>query len=209
MSKVQINKRLIYILAFLFIAIPIIVGVVVWHLTDKANHSTGDGDGRRSSQQTGDGGGRTTLPDSTPTTHTPSPEEIAAKPWLSLRLPSYQTPIHYDITLYPDFYDDHGTFYGNETVEIAISKATKFLLVHTYKLTVEAARVTDKGSGATLEVAQTFEEVRNQFLVVEMKKTIEAGSVVELALQFSGSLTESIVGFYKSRYVNSKTGQTR
>ncbi|KAL8604511.1 hypothetical protein ACOMHN_015795 [Nucella lapillus] len=202
MSKVPINKPLLFVLAFLFIAIPVTVGLLVWFFISGPNGCTEDG-----SQQMDGGVTATTTPQ--PTTHTYTPEEIAAKPWLSLRLPSYQTPIHYDITFYPDFYDDHGTFYGNETVEIAISKATKFVLVHIYKLNIVATGVTDKGTGATLEVAQVFQEEENQFLVVEMIEVIEAGSVVELALQFFGSLTGSIIGFYKTQYVNSRTGQTR
>ncbi|XP_076453772.1 glutamyl aminopeptidase-like [Babylonia areolata] len=210
MSKVQINKRLLYVLAFLFVAIPILVGVLVWHFTDKASKSSGDGSSQKGHTNLPHEGESTTSSGLTPaTTLTPSPEEIAVKPWLSLRLPSYQVPLHYDITLYPDFYDGHGTFYGNETVEVAVNQTTKYLLIHVYKLDIQAVSVVQKDSGKDLEVARSFEEVKNQFLVVETKEDIVEGSVVDLKLQFSGSLTDSIVGFYKSRYVNSKTGKTR
>ncbi|KAK7111325.1 hypothetical protein V1264_010979 [Littorina saxatilis] len=214
MSTVQINRRLLYLLAFLFVAIPILVGVLVWHATDNANDSEDSQTvtlGNRSTVSEGlsGGQGQSTGVRAPTTTREPTPEEIAAKPWLSLRLPEYQVPLHYDITLYPDFYGDHGTFYGNETVDVEVKQTTRFLLIHVYKLTIHDVKVVKADTKEALEVARTFEEAKNQFLVVETKSDMEAGTVVGLHLQFSGSLTESIVGFYKSSYVNSKTGETR
>ena len=205
MSTVQISKRLLCILAFLFVAIPVLVGVLVWHFTAE---DTGGGDVSDTSQTPAAAVGQNT--EAPPPTHkAPTPEEIAAKPWLSLRLPDYQNPLHYDITLYPDFYDDHGTFYGNETVDIEIKQTTKFLLIHVYRLTIHDVGLVNADTSEVLEVAQSFEEPKNQFFVVEVEDEMIAGSVVQLRLQFSGSLTESIVGFYKSSYVNSQTGETR
>ena len=233
MSTVQISKRLLCILAFLFVAIPVLVGTLVWHYTEEHvvgrnsgldPHATSPGAGGNSSSRGGGGQTSTEAPPSSPPTATttplprePTPEEVAAKPWLALRLPDSQTPLHYDITLYPDFYDDHGTFYGNETVEVKVTRATRFLLIHVYRLTIQdvglvKVKVRAGGEGEEeeeVEVARSFEEPKNQFLVVEAREEVAAGSVVRLSLAFSGSLTESIVGFYKSRYVNSKTGETR
>ena len=211
MSKVQINRRLVYLFAFLFVAIPVLVGVLVWHFTNEANSSDSP-----SSSQTGSaagdaagGGGSTDPPGASTTPRAPTPEEIAARPWLSLRLPDFQVPLHYDISLYPNFYDDSGEFDGNETIDIRIPNATKFLLVHVLDLTIHEVGVTYLDSGDAVEVARHFEAKENQFLVVETREEVAAGSKVQLSLRFSGSLTNSIVGFYKSQYVNSKTGQTR
>lgn len=208
MSTVQISKRLLCVLAVLFVAIPVLVGVLVWHFTETAAADRQDPD----ATVEGHRGGNTEAQPPTPTpttTRAPTPEEIAAKPWLSLRLPDYQIPLHYDITLYPDFYDDHGTFYGNETVDVEVKRKTKFLLIHVYRLTIHDVGLVNADSKEDLEVERSFEEAKNQFLVVEAKEEMATGSKVHLRLQFSGSLTESIVGFYKSSYVNSQTGEKR
>ena len=211
MSTVQISKRLLCILAVLFVAIPVLVGVLVWHFTEAAAADRRAGTSTSQdpdATKEGHRGGSTEAQPPT-TTRAPTPEEIAAKPWLSLRLPDYQVPLHYDITLYPDFYDDHGTFYGNETVDVEVKQKTKFLLIHVYRLTIHDVALVSADTKEDLEVERSFEEAKNQFLVVEAKEEMAAGSKVQLRLQFSGSLTESIVGFYKSSYVNSQTGEKR
>lgn len=214
MSTVQISKRLLCILAVLFVAIPVLVGVLVWHFTEAAAADRRAGTSTSQDPNAtveGHRGGSTEAqpPTITTTTRAPTPEEIAAKPWLSLRLPDYQVPLHYDIALYPDFYDDHGTFYGNETVDVEVKQKTKFLLIHVYRLTIHDVGLFNADTKEDLEVERSFEEAKNQFLVVEAKEEMAAGSKVQLRLQFSGSLTESIVGIYKSSYVNSQTGEKR
>lgn len=49
---------------------------------------------------------------------------------MNLHLPKYTVPIHYDLTLYPDFYGDNSEFYGNVTIEIDVKQATQYLMVH-------------------------------------------------------------------------------
>nr|KAG5690867.1 hypothetical protein BaRGS_028899 [Batillaria attramentaria] len=232
MSKVQINRRLVYILAFLFIAIPVLVGVLVWHFTDKNNDNASSDSSLksqtptvvqkpisekepRSKNTTATGSASTNTKTSTPTittttTRPPTQEEIARQPWLGLRLPDSQHAVHYDITLYPDFYDDHGSFYGNETVDIEIRRKTKFLLIHVFhKLDVTEVELLDMATKVPIVLARHFYAAPNQFLVVEAEDEMDVGSEVQLKLRFNGSLTDSIVGFYKSSYVNSQTGETR
>ena len=192
----RVDKRLCYFLGFLFIAIPVIVGVVVWKVTD-TNCSNGN-----------DGQGLPIVGDQTTT----APEQTTIGlpedgPWRTLRLPSFIVPIHYDITLYPDFYGDHGWFYGNETVEIQIQQATNVILIHANFLNITETRLRySNGSNIPLIMSTWYGE--NQFWVVMAEDEIEV-STVYLDLEFDGSLTRAIVGFYKSSYVNSKTGQVR
>lgn len=42
--------------------------------------------------------------------------------------------MHYDLTLYPNFYGDAAEFYGNVTIEIDVKQATRYLLVHIKRL---------------------------------------------------------------------------
>ena len=197
-SKISLDKRLCYVLVFVAIALPVIVGVVVWKLTDAscANDSSGPGAGLPIV-----GDDKTTAPPQT-TTSVP-----AGAIWENLRLPSYIVPIHYDITLYPDFYESNGWFYGNETVEIDIQQTTNVILIHTNFLNITRTRLS-YSDGINIELSRTFWFEENQFWVVETVAPIRVGTVY-LDLEFDGSLTRAIVGFYKSSYVNSDTGMTR
>lgn len=197
-SKVALDKRCCYFLIFLVIALPVIVGVVVWKITETncSNGSSGLGQG---SPIVGDG--ETTTVSGQSTTVIPADE-----PWRNLRLPNYIVPIHYDITLYPDFYDDHGWFYGNETVEIEIKQTTNVILIHTNFLNITRTQLA-YADGTNIPLSETFWYEENQFWVIKSQEPV-AVSTVNLDLQFDGSLTRAIVGFYKSSYVNSKTGIT-
>ena len=198
-SKVALDKRCCYFLIFLVVALPVIVGVVVWKITETncSNGSSGLGQG---SPVVGDG--ETTTVSGQSTTVVPADE-----PWRNLRLPNYIVPIHYDITLYPDFYDDHGWFYGNETVEIEVKQTTNVILIHTNFLNITRTQLA-YADGTNIPLSETFWYEENQFWVIKSQEPV-AVSTVNLDLEFDGSLTRAIVGFYKSSYVNSKTGITR
>lgn len=198
MSKVQVNKRLLYFFFFI-ITIPVIVGVLAW---DLAYGSSGLSHRHDVSRQTKKNSRfqRNTLP------HTV--KVIGALPWQETRLPSYLIPVHYDITLYPDFDGTQATFYGNETVEIIVKNDTQFILLHANALKIKKVSVVNVKKNRSLKVRKWFLERENQYLVVKTRRTIPGGSVVHLALQFTGSLDSNAFGFFKSSYVNSETGQT-
>ncbi|XP_050391475.2 glutamyl aminopeptidase [Patella vulgata] len=195
-SKMQINRRLLYIFLLLFIIIPVVVGVLVWHFTKDHYEKS------QSSTDSIVGGEETTL---MTTTHGYYPDQ----PWRNLRLPRTIVPVHYDITLYPDFYEDNGWFYGNETITIRIDEPSKYILVHYKYMNITRTVLTNHRNGNVIAIAQTFSNEENQFWVVETEESLAAGTTVDLFLQFDGSLTNAIVGFYKSTYVNSQTNETR
>lgn len=192
----NVNRRCLYFFIFLFLALPVVVGVLVWYFIPKC-------DGSDPSSEKISGDGSTTPP--VPTT----PGFSETEPWKNLRLPRYIVPLHYDLTLYPDFYGDNGWFYGNVTVEIKINKDTDYVLIHFNYLNITKTELRENDTNNQIGIKRTFAYAENQFWVIETAVTLRQGASVKLSLQFDGSLTKAIVGFYKSSYVNSQTGQTR
>lgn len=209
-AKVSLNKRICYVLTFLAIVLPVVTGVVVWHLTQSSCESSDGGSGADGGSQDSQVGGTTcptvpavTSPPAEATTTVISEDE----PWKNLRLPKYVIPIHYDITLYPNFYGDNGWFYGNETAELNVTQPTKVILIHANYMEITRTKLT-YSNAEDIPIADTFWYEPNQFWVVLTVSPVEP-SLVNLELQFDGSLTRAIVGFYKSTYTNSITGEVR
>lgn len=182
----QGNKRLIYFLVFLLIVVPVIVGVLVWYFT------------RQNCKE-----------NATAAASTTNPAVSETGPWTNLRLPKSIVPVHYDITLYPDFYDKNGWFYGNETIELEVKQTTSFIMIHFYFMNITKTELRKKGTNEIIKIKRTFPFTDNQFWVIETEEPMTAGSGVFLDLQFDGSLTRAIVGLYKSTYVNSITKERR
>jgi len=74
-----------------------------------------------------------------------SKESGDVEPWLSSRLPRHIVPLHYDLSLFPDFYHPHqnaARFYGNVSILINITlRPTRYLLVHANRLTIHKTTV--------------------------------------------------------------------
>jgi len=84
----------------------------------------------------------------------PAAQSLAdAKPWLNARLARHVVPVHYDLSLFPDFYrpdEDDARFYGNVSILINVTeKPTRYLIVHADELAIRDTRVHMHRSGKT------------------------------------------------------------
>ena len=205
MAAAKSNNRLVYFLVFLVIVVPVITGILVWQLLpgcDDVDDSNGNemSGGKTGNEQTTVSPGKTT---------TKEPDTFEDGPWKTLRLPiDKYYPVHYELTLFPDFYGNEDTFYGNVSIEIELMQNTNIIMVHVLYLDIVSTTISTD-TGEDIEISRTFEYEPNQFWVVETKKPLRAGFKVYLNIQFSGSLTKSLVGFYKSSYKNTDTNQYR
>ena len=140
-----------------------------------------------------------------------------AHPWLNGRLPRHVVPLHYELSLFPDFYQpdqQDARFHGNVSILIKItSKPTSHLIVHAHRLTIHQTSVrlhhTSDINGA-VPVQRAFKFTQNQYWVVELERALQPGATVWLDMRFEGSLTAGgLAGMYRTSYVDSRTGQTR
>ncbi|XP_042357199.1 glutamyl aminopeptidase [Plectropomus leopardus] len=125
--------------------------------------------------------------------------------WKNFRLPSYVTPVHYDLHLEPDLVDD--TYTGTVDIHMEVSKPTHHLWLHireTFVSDVPRLRM-QSGQRGQREVAvkSCFEYVPQQYVVVEVTEELPVtgpGEVYVLSLDFQGWLNGSVVGFYRVIY---------
>ena len=120
-----------------------------------------------------------------------------AEPWHNVRLPKYITPVHHDMTIDTNFTTDSYT--GESFIEINITKATEYILIHKRTLTIDSTRVLDESKEKELGIKKTFYFKYNEFWVVEMKEELDPGIYV-LHLKFHSKLSRRLDGYYLSTY---------
>ncbi len=133
----------------------------------------------------------------------------SSKPWINQRLPLSIIPDHYDLTLYPDFYDDHESFYGNVTIRLNLTLDSYYVLVHIKALDVSRTELHEVESGRTITLRSTFPYPDNQYWVIEAGEVLNRNRQYDVTMEFQGSLTNGLVGLYKSVYTDSRTGESR
>ena len=150
-----------------------------------------------------------TTPDVTETTQQYTTIDVTSQPWRHPFLPHFTFPVHYDLYLDPHFYFKDHWFYGKVSIEINVTAKTRYVIVHFKQMNITDTKVLNKNTGESLGISRTFPHNPNQFWVTELKNDIPSGSVIILTLDFNGDLENGIIGYYKSKYINSLTGQER
>ncbi|CAN9425495.1 unnamed protein product [Alternaria alternata] len=112
-------------------------------------------------------------------------------------LPVNVKPIHYDLTLEPDF--ANFTYQGTVTIDLdvvddttSISLNTNELKIHSTKVTAGQQVITESPNVTTDDDAQTTK--------VSFDQTIPGGSKAKLTMTFSGVLNDNMAGFYRSSF---------
>lgn len=72
---------------------------------------------------------------------------------------------------------------------------------------IESTSLTEAGSAISL-VKEAFDYKQNEFWIIRLRQTINSG-IYSLKLNFTGSLTADIVGFYRSVYKDVLSGEER
>ncbi|XP_068236621.1 glutamyl aminopeptidase-like [Palaemon carinicauda] len=122
-------------------------------------------------------------------------------PWEDdFRLPSTVRPSHYDLYLNPDL--DSKTFSGSVAMTVESLDSRDFFLVHTKWLKISNTKISrvETGRNQEIDVIEEFEYEPNEFWVMKVPPQ-EAGTFL-ISMEFSGSLTKAILGFYYSEYTD-------
>lgn len=101
---------------------------------------------------------------------------------------------------------EKGTFSGIVDVTLNITAPCDYISIHHKGLTITNSKLKSV-NGSLNSIKHAFDYPKNEFWIVQLKTKINPG-IYRLILDFSGSLTNDIVGFYRSSYKN-ENGETR
>jgi puromycin-sensitive aminopeptidase len=116
------------------------------------------------------------------------------------RLPGDVTPIAYN--LYFDPSPARKSFYGEETVEIQVHKATTKIVLNSSDITVSSAEYTSPGSAKPKKLS-IHNQSKLQEVVFETKEPITPGAY-SVTLQFEGKLNDKLRGFFREKVTDSE-----
>ncbi|XP_041083380.1 leucyl-cystinyl aminopeptidase isoform X2 [Polyodon spathula] len=126
-------------------------------------------------------------------------------PWTSMRLPRAVSPIHYDLTLQPNF--TTMKFTGSVTITVKVNEDTKNVVLHSSGLVISKISIVPVGENQP-KPAQYMEYHPWQQIAAQCPETLQKGKSYHLKLEYSANLSDSYYGFYKSSYRN-KDGEQR
>jgi puromycin-sensitive aminopeptidase len=115
------------------------------------------------------------------------------------RLGADIVPKRYTLHLHTDF--ETSIFTGEETIEIDLVSEQKDIILHSVGLTISKAIL--RQGVKTYDAVVSF-DLKNELVKFDCKQTLKKGKIY-LYIEFSGTLSESLAGFYKSTYSESGT----
>lgn len=191
-KKYCINGKHVAIICAVVVAVGLIVGLSVG-LT-------------RSSEQ-----------DTTPTIPTPPDASTTLPPqdqnvcpdsedesgeWKHFRLPDFIKPVHYDLEVKALMEEDRYT--GIVTIYVSLSKATHDLWLHIRETKITKLPELRRPSGERVPIRRCFEYKKQEYVVIQAEEELAAtsgDSVYQLTMEFEGWLNSSLVGFYRTTYM--------
>ncbi|ETB63865.1 TPA: M1 family peptidase [Candidatus Nomurabacteria bacterium] len=114
-----------------------------------------------------------------------------------IRLESHTIPTKYKIEIKPDM--DAFVFSGKETIKININKKIKQITLHSKDIDIETVKIYNKGKNNEQFASKISYNIKKETATFSFKKEIKKGSY-ELSIIFSGIISDTLRGFYKSKY---------
>lgn len=145
---------------------------------------------------------------SPPTASPPQDQEVCpasddeSGAWTNFRLPDFINPVHYELEVKPMLEED--TYTGSVTISINVSTPTQHLWLHLRETKISRLPVLTRPSGAQVQIQRCFQYTEQEYVVVEAAEELapngDEGPYL-LTMEFAGWLNGSLVGFYRTTYV--------
>ncbi|KAK0093218.1 hypothetical protein PV326_014028 [Microctonus aethiopoides] len=117
------------------------------------------------------------------------------------RLPKSINPIAYTIFLSPNLENDKFTFDGSVNIQMNVNENITSIVLHANELTInDIYDIEVKTDEKKLDVSNYSINSLTEKLTIYLTTTVNAATVLELSIQYSGKLNNKMMGFYRSSY---------
>ncbi|KAI9812822.1 MAG: Aminopeptidase 2 mitochondrial [Thelocarpon impressellum] len=121
-------------------------------------------------------------------------------------LPTNVTPVHYDLTLEPNFEDF--SYEGTVIIDLDVNQDSTSISLNTIDLDIRSTKVSSGSSLISSTPTVSYNE-DSQTTTISFDKALPAGSKAQLHQTFKGVLNDKMAGFYRSSYKDSQDGSTK
>jgi aminopeptidase 2 len=129
-----------------------------------------------------------------------NPGSVANSPG-RIVLPTNLKPIHYDVTLEPDF--EKFTFEGKVLIDLDVVKDSKTISLNTVDIKIHSTSV--HADGVLVNDTPTLSYDKDtQTTVIDLGKELKEGQKVQLLHTYTGELNDNMAGFYRSKRKDGK-----
>lgn len=127
---------------------------------------------------------------------------------LSFRLQKEIKPLLYKLDLFPDLVTKK--FNGTVEIDLDVLNPVPYIAIHSKTLQISNTSLlaVQGATSSPVSIASTYHFDKFEFWVAEFETPIEAGRY-KFSLNFNGSLTDRIIGFYASSYYSPTRNETR
>ncbi|GAB1217786.1 hypothetical protein ATERTT37_007027 [Aspergillus terreus] len=112
-------------------------------------------------------------------------------------LPTNVKPVHYDLTLEPNF--ESFTYNGTVVIDLQVAEDSTSIALNSNEIDIHSAIVSAQGSVVASNPEISVDK-DSQVATIKFSETIPAGSSAQLKLTFTGILNDNMAGFYRSSY---------
>lgn len=112
-------------------------------------------------------------------------------------LPKNVKPLHYDLTLEPNF--ESFKYDGHVSIDLEVVENTKSISLNTLELDIHETTISSGNTVVSSSPKLSYNE-DSQTTRIEFDQEIPAGTKATLFQKFSGTLNDNMAGFYRSSY---------
>ena len=121
-------------------------------------------------------------------------------------LPANVIPRHYRLSLTPDF--STFKFAGKVNVDLDVKESTSSIILNALDLEFHSASV--KVAGKSIASKNIAVDEEKQIATLDFEENLDVKDCnATLSIEFTGILNDKMAGFYRSSYVDSKSGETK
>ncbi|KAL2013371.1 hypothetical protein VTN00DRAFT_896 [Thermoascus crustaceus] len=137
--------------------------------------------------------------------HADAPAGVTNVPQGREVLPTNVKPLHYDLTLEPNF--EKFTYEGTVIIDLDVVEDTNSISLNSNQIDIHSTTILVGGSVVASNPEISYNK-ESHITTVKFADTIPAGSKAQLKHTFTGYLNDNMAGFYRSSYKD-KNGETK
>jgi aminopeptidase N len=120
----------------------------------------------------------------------------------SFRLPSNSIPLAYNLKLKTDIDKNDLKFTGSVYLRIRIIEPSNTITLHSRKLTITFIDLYNQNNSITAQNLNYTTDTNHDFIIIQLPSNQLKNAELSLAIFYTGTLSDNMMGFYHTFYVN-------